>query len=163
MKSSFVIVPALTLALLGGGCLFQPPTVITPTPTSTPDTPTPPPETLPPGVYKSVTGKTDAIRNVQLVPTGDIVTSPLIITGEARLWYFEGTFPVRLVDARGRSIAEGYASADGDWMTEDWVPFTAELSFPNQISGSTGKLLLIKDNPSGLVEHDDRVEIPVRF
>lgn len=157
MKSSSLIVSALALVLLGAGCAPETPTTVTPTPTSTPS------DGLSPGTYKSVKGKTDAIRQVQLVPTGATVTSPLIVAGEARLWYFEGTFPVRLVDARGRTIVDSYASADGDWMTEDWVPFTAEVVFSAQPAGSTGKLILMKDNPSGLPENDDQVEIPVKF
>lgn len=163
MKSSSLIVSALALVLLGAGCLPETPITVTPSPTSTPGTTGTPSDTLPPGTYKSAKGKTDAIRNVQLVPTGATVSSPLIVAGEARLWYFEGSFPIKLVDARGRAIVETYASADGDWMTEDWVPFTAEVVFAAQPAGSTGKLILMKDNPSGLPENDDQVEIPVKF
>lgn len=118
---------------------------------------------LPSGVFKSVKGNLEAIRHIQLVPTGDTVTSPLIVTGEARLWYFEGSFPVRLVNQQGQTLVDSYASADGEWMTEDWVPFTAELVFSPPLSGTTGKLILMKDNPSGLPENDDQVEIPVKF
>jgi hypothetical protein len=162
MKSSSLIVSALALVLLGAGCLPETPTTVTP-PTSAPPTTVTPPEDLPPGTFKTVKGKTDSIRNVQLVPTGDRVLSPLIIAGEARLWYFEASFPVKLMDQNNRTLVETYASADGDWMTEDWVPFTSELIFTPPPAGTRGKLILMKDNPSGLPEHDDRVEIPVMF
>ena len=91
------------------------------------------------------------------------VSSPLKITGEARgNWYFEATFPVKLLDGNGKILAESYATAQGEWMTTDFVPFTLELSFsgPNTDSGS---LILEKSNASGLPEHDDHVTVPVRF
>ena len=94
----------------------------------------------------------------------DTVTSPLIIKGQARgFWYFEGSFPVELRDSLNNLLAQGIATAQGEWMTEEYVPFTVELIFvaPNQ--GASGTLILVKDNPSGLPEHDARVEIPVQF
>ncbi|MCC6563442.1 hypothetical protein IT087_00950 [Candidatus Uhrbacteria bacterium] len=164
MKSLRFLATAFAFVLLGAGCAPAPSSPATSTPTPKSDTSAKPSEpALPAGMYKSVKGKTDAIRNIQLVPTGDTVTSPLIIAGEARLWYFEGTFPVKLVDQKGMALVESYASADGDWMTEEWVPFTAELVFAPPAPGTTGKLILAKDNPSGLPENDDRVEIPVKF
>ncbi|MCK9361529.1 Gmad2 immunoglobulin-like domain-containing protein [Patescibacteria group bacterium] len=164
MKHLRSVIPMLAIALLGAGCAPAPSSPASPTPTPKSDTSAKPSEpALPAGTYKSVKGKTDAIRNIQLVPTGETVTSPLIISGEARLWYFEGTFPVRLVDQKGMALVESYASADGGWMTEEWVPFTAELVFVPPAPGTMGKLILMKDNPSGLPENDDRVEIPVKF
>ncbi len=164
MKYLRSLIPVLALALLGAGCLSKSTTVVpaTTTPTATgAEKPSEP--ALPPGTYKSVKGKTDAIRNVQLVSTGDTISSPLIITGEARLWYFEASFPVKLLDRSGKTLVQTYASADGDWMTEEWVPFTAELVFTPGSAGTRGTLVLSKDNPSGLPENDDRVEIPVKF
>lgn len=151
----------LVLALLGAGCL---PTSSVPAPSEPVVPPAVETPSLPEGTYETKQGLRDRVRDVVLLNLEDgRVQSPLLIVGEARLWYFEATFPVRLLNAAGREIAVGYASADGDWMTEDWVPFTAELSFPAQPSGSVGTLVLEKDNPSGLPEHDDRVEIPVKF
>jgi spore germination protein GerM len=49
-----------------------------------------------------------------------------------------------------------------EWMTEEYVPFEATLSF-NPPQTETGTLILSKDNPSGLPEHDDELRIPVRF
>jgi hypothetical protein len=48
-------------------------------------------------------------------------------------------------------------------MTEDFVPFTATIEFETPDYGDIGALILKKDNPSGLPEHDDAYEIPVRF
>lgn len=112
-------------------------------------------------------------------PTVDsVVTSPLTITGEAPgTWYFEATFPVTLVNWDGRIIAEGYATAQGEWMTEKMVPFTAMLEFTDvlplteEVEDLTqvedfmkrGALILQRDNPSGLPENDDAVEFQIQF
>jgi len=94
---------------------------------------------------------------------GDTVSSPLLIKGEARgTWYFEASFPVKLLDADGNIIAVHYAQAQGEWMTEEFVPFTSELIFDTPQT-ETGTLILQKDNPSGLEENDASIEIPVKF
>jgi hypothetical protein len=93
----------------------------------------------------------------------DVVTSPLIVTGSARgTWYFEASFPVRLLDGNGNEIAITPAQANGDWMTEDFVPYTAVLEFAPPATPN-GTLVLQKDNPSGLPEYDQSLEIPVLF
>lgn len=92
------------------------------------------------------------------------IRSPLMIHGTARgNWYFEGSFPVVLVDWDGRIIAEGVATAQGEWMTTEFVPYTATLTFARPSYGTRGALILRKDNPSGLSEHDDALEVPVVF
>ncbi len=84
------------------------------------------------------------------------VTSPLTISGKARgSWYFEGTFPVVLINDRtGLQIAKGTAKAEGSWMTENFVPFTAELTFTQPATSTPAHLILSKDNPSGLAAND---------
>ncbi|MDP2631264.1 MAG: Gmad2 immunoglobulin-like domain-containing protein [Candidatus Uhrbacteria bacterium] len=95
---------------------------------------------------------------------GATISSPLNIEGTAvGTWYFEATFPVVLVDWDGLIIAEGYATANGDWMTEDFVPFTATLEFETPTLYDNGALILQKDNPSGLPEYDAALEIPIIF
>lgn len=98
----------------------------------------------------------------------ETISSPLVIKGEARgNWFFEASFPVVLVDWDGRIIAESYATAKSDWMTEDFVPFEATIEFeePEFIGdfSKRGALILKKDNPSGLPEYDDALEITVFF
>jgi len=105
--------------------------------------------------------KSDFIR-VSFPRPGETVISPLVIKGEARgYWFFEASFPVVLVDEKGNEIASGPAQADGDWMTEDFVPFTATLTFAGVPERFNGKLFLKKDNPSGLPENDDALVIPL--
>ncbi|MGM0366103.1 MAG: Gmad2 immunoglobulin-like domain-containing protein [Actinomycetota bacterium] len=92
-----------------------------------------------------------------------VITSPLIIEGEARgFWFFEADFPIKLLDDSGEIIAGHYATALGDWMTEDFVPFESELEFEKPQS-KTGYLVLERDNPSGLDEHDEELIIPIHF
>ena len=92
------------------------------------------------------------------------IKSPLSIAGQARgTWYFEASFPIELQDANGVVIGTTSGQAQGEWMTENWVPFTATLTFPAQPAGSTGKLVLKKDNPSGEPQNDASLIVPVQF
>lgn len=107
--------------------------------------------------------KQDLIRTATHQPNANI-SSPVTISGEARgTWYFEASFPIEVQNARGEIIGQGHAEAQSEWMTENFVPFTAIVTFTPQLAGSAGKLILKKDNPSGLPEHDDQLIIPVKF
>jgi len=91
------------------------------------------------------------------------VSSPLVVTGQARgSWYFEASFPVKLYDANGNLVAQAAAQAQGDWMTQDYVPFTVTLTFTHPAT-TMGTLVLEKDNPSGLPQNANQLEIPVKF
>lgn len=93
----------------------------------------------------------------------DIVKSPLVLRGEARgTWYFEASFPVTLMDGKGKVLARTPAQAEGEWMTENFVPFNAGLKFDTPET-DTGFLILEKDNPSGLPENADELKVPVKF
>lgn len=92
------------------------------------------------------------------------ISSPLEIKGEVRgIWFFEASFPIKLVDKDGNEIATAIAQAEGDWMTEEFVPFSAQLNFfvPNGVD--RGFLIFQKDNPSGLEEFNDEFRIPVEL
>ncbi|PIS34476.1 MAG: hypothetical protein COT37_02315 [Parcubacteria group bacterium CG08_land_8_20_14_0_20_43_9] len=90
-----------------------------------------------------------------------IVHSPIVIEGEARgFWFFEASFPVKLLDDKGQEIARHYVQATGDWMTADFVPFRGELEY-NVMATTSAILVLQKDNPSGLPENDKSIEIPI--
>lgn len=83
------------------------------------------------------------------------------VTGEARgNWYFEASFPVSVEDASGTIIFSTPAQAQGEWMTTNFVPFTTQVTIPPTVSGPL-TLVLAKDNPSGLPEHDASVRIPI--
>ena len=106
--------------------------------------------------------KSDLIK-VNTPRPNQAIQSPIVIEGEARgLWFFEASFPVKLLDGNGNLIATTIAQAQGDWMTEDFVPFEAELYFELPVT-EKGTLILEKDNPSGLPENADELRIPVKF
>lgn len=91
------------------------------------------------------------------------VGSPLVVAGSARgTWYFEASFPVRLLDANGKELVIAPAQAQGEWMTENFVSFASTLTFETPTT-KTGTLILKNDNPSGLPENDKEVRIPVQF
>lgn len=94
---------------------------------------------------------------------GDTVTSPLVVRGAAPgPWFFEASFPVRLLEAGGDAVADTFAEAGAEWMTEELVPFRAVLVFPAPPS-ARGTLVFERANPSGLPEHAAAVRIPVVF
>jgi hypothetical protein len=122
--------------------------------------PVTPPSPKPPLSY-DLGGKAQFIKITSPLP-GQKLVSPLTITGEARLWYFEGSFPVVLKDANGKVLASGPAQAKGDWMNENFVPFAITLNF-SQPTTPTGTLTFKKDNPSGLPANDDQAVVTVTF
>lgn len=91
------------------------------------------------------------------------ISSPLTVIGEARgTWYFEASAPVRLEDANGTVLAQHFITAQGEWMTENFVPFEGTLTFSTPQT-ATGVLILQNDNPSGLPENSRELRIPVIF
>lgn len=93
----------------------------------------------------------------------EIISSPLIIKGMARgFWFFEADFPIKLLDENGELLGIAIAQAEGDWMTGEFVPFTAELIF-NQPITKTGVIVFEKNNPSGLPENADELRMPILF
>lgn len=108
--------------------------------------------------------KKDLIR-VSSPKPNDVIKSPLMIKGEARgNWFFEASFPIKLINAEGEEVplSQGYIMTAEEWMTTDFVSFEQTISFPPQKAGK-GKLILMKDNPSGLPQFDDELVIPVLF
>lgn len=93
----------------------------------------------------------------------EIVKSPLTVEGEARgFWFFEASFPIRVLDANGKELGAGHAEALGDWMTTEFVPFRGVVEFKTPTTDG-GTLVLEKDNPSGLPEHAAEVRYPIRL
>lgn len=109
-----------------------------------------------------------SIKGVEIFidqPVADsLVTSPLKITGKAPgNWFFEASAPVVITNWNGLIIGESYITAQGDWMTTDYVPFEGSVEFTNTEYGDYGFLILQKDNPSGESEFDDAIEFKVLF
>ena len=69
-----------------------------------------------------------------------------------------------VVDWDGRIIAESFVTAQDEWMTKDFVRFKGTLNFSKpELVYNNGSLILRKDNPSGLSQFDDALEIPIIF
>jgi hypothetical protein len=91
------------------------------------------------------------------------ITSPVKISGQARgLWFFEGSFPVKLKTVEGKTLSYGVVRSGSDWMTDDFVNFEAIMNF-SVATRTAGFVELIKDNPSGMTEKDDAMYVPVVF
>lgn len=149
MNKTVVIFILVLIAAAGALYIWNsgslPSTTIQPTPTPMP------------------TAAPDNLIRVSAPKPGDTVTSPMHIEGEARgNWYFEASFPAEIIDTNGNSLAIFPVQAGADWMTTEFVPFSADIPFKTP-STETGTLILHKDNPSGLPEHEDRREIPIKF
>jgi hypothetical protein len=112
----------------------------------------------------ALAAKSNLIRIDNLVP-GQAVTRSITVTGEARgPWYFEASFPLEVRTTDGAMLAQAPATAQGEWMTENFVPFTGTVTIPNDKLVTTNIVLVLhKSNASGLPEHDDRIEIPLKL
>lgn len=124
---------------------------------------------VPEDVQVHIDSKADLIAVSSPSPLTE-VDSPLEVSGEARgYWYFEASAPVTIVDWDGLIIGEGYVTAESDWMTTEFVPFSGTISFTNPYTVGDpdymkkGTIIFMKDNPSDLPENDDALEIPIYF
>lgn len=166
---SYIFAGLIVLLVLGavGMLVFElqntPPTIVTPTPTDSMPVetditvlPSVPAETVPTAVVEPMITVSAPSSNATIV-------SPLTVTGSARgTWYFEASFPIELWDASGNMLVQTHGQAQGEWMTENFVPFTSTLTWATT-TATSGTLILRRDNPSGLPEHDRSVSIPVLF
>lgn len=120
-------------------------------------------EIIPPIVTTATASNSNSLITITTPAPESTVRSPLSISGNARgTWYFEGSFPVTLVDEEGKIIAASIATSTGEWMTEEYIPFNATLSWAST-TAKKGMLILKRDNPSGLPENDYAFSIPVIF
>lgn len=95
---------------------------------------------------------------------GGAITNPLVVKGRAPgNWFFEASAPVVLTNWDGLIIAEGYMTAEGEWMTTDYVPFSGTIDFVKPDYGERGTIIFKKDNPSGESQFDDAAEMTIIF
>ena len=119
-------------------------------------------EELPAPEPTYVNASADLIR-VTNPTSGSVVGKPITVMGEARgTWYFEASFPIEVRDTAGNVIGTGIGQPVGgaDWMTEEFVPFSAEITIPASFIGEA-VLTLKNDNPSGLPEKDRAISFPI--
>ncbi|MDD5144700.1 MAG: Gmad2 immunoglobulin-like domain-containing protein [Candidatus Pacebacteria bacterium] len=110
----------------------------------------------------SFANDSDMIR-VKNPEENEVIRSPYVVKGEARgFWFYEGTFPVKVYDMHGRLIGSSNAQAKGDWQTNSFVPFEAEVDFEIP-SSDLGDLILEKGGTSAILGNLKTVVIPVYF
>lgn len=91
---------------------------------------------------------------------GQTVPQKFQATGSARgYWYFEASFPAEVLDKDGRQLVIAPAQAQGEWMTEDYVPYNVLLDVGTYTGAAT--LVLHRDNPSGDPTRDASARIPI--
>lgn len=95
------------------------------------------------------------------IKDGDTVDEGFEIKGRVSgEWFFEGTFPVRVLNTQGEIIESLIATSKGDWMTSNLVDFTFTLDLDLD-KESIVKIVFEKSNASNLVENDDSASITV--
>lgn len=96
---------------------------------------------------------------------GATISSPINLSGSVTGggWFFEGTFPVAIVDADGTVLGKGWVEAPpGEWASTGTVLFGGDITFASPHSAA-GTILFSKDNPSGLPQNGESFSVPVRF
>jgi hypothetical protein len=98
---------------------------------------------------------------VELPFPGAVTGKEFSITGQARgNWFFEASFPIKVLDKDGKILVSTFATAQGEWMTTNFVPFKTTVKVPETYIGPA-TLVLEKDNASGLPEHDASISFPI--
>lgn len=107
------------------------------------------------------TNASDNLIRVDLPFPGAVTGKEFSVVGQARgYWFFEASFPIKLLDKDGNELDVAIAQAQGEWMTENFVSFKADLKAPESYIGPA-TLVLMKDNPSGLPENDASISFPI--
>jgi hypothetical protein len=110
--------------------------------------------------YSSTASDTSIIINN--IINNQEVSNPITIEGSAEgNWFFEATFPVKLIDPDGNIISSTTARADTDWATTTFVNFTATLEYEKSTSTDRALIVLSNDNPSGDPAFSKSIFIPV--
>ncbi|WP_309708925.1 hypothetical protein [Pseudolysinimonas sp.] len=165
-RAPLIVIIVLSVLVVGLGAVLAyrlffspdapPPSVLPSTPPAAAPTATP----TPTGEFTSEGGTPITVDEWSDSPVG----SPLTLSGEVPgNWSSGGSFAVQLTDQDGNVLDDATAQLEGDWMTEELVPFTVTLNFDRPADVTSGFLVLKKENPSGLPENDDSLSIPVTF
>jgi len=94
---------------------------------------------------------------VESVAPGDVITSPVEISGLNNT--FESTVRFRIVGADGRTLADTFTTGSGGMGT--WGPFEAKVTFEAG-SNTDGTVVVFEDSPKD-GSMINVVQIPVRF
>lgn len=115
--------------------------------------------TIPPALISD-----DGHLAISLPIAGSQISSPVAIEGTVINggWFFEGSFPIQILDGNGTVIGKGLAQALSDWTSTGTVPFAASITFTAPSSAS-GTIVFSADNPSGLPANQKSFSEIVRF
>jgi hypothetical protein len=92
---------------------------------------------------------------------GAVTGKEFTVRGKARgNWYFEANFPIEVRDKDNKILFQSGVQAKGEWMTENFVPFSVVVKVPQSYIGKA-TVILKNDNPSGLPEHDRSISFPI--
>jgi hypothetical protein len=150
----FTVIGVLGWIIMEEPATIQTPTVATSTPAPAPSPATATPEPI-------LTEPLSARVSITQPVSGAEVGGSFTVSGKAPgNWYFEASFPIQVRDGEGNVIARTHATAQSDWMTTELVAFTATVHIDGGYKGPAD-LILLRDNPSGLPEHDDSTTIPI--
>ncbi|HRX43629.1 MAG TPA: GerMN domain-containing protein [Candidatus Dojkabacteria bacterium] len=95
------------------------------------------------------------------IKSGDTIDMGSEIKGEVSgNWFFEGSFPVRVLNIQGEVVSTFVATTYDDWMNETTVPFSVIIDFPLEQEGAY-VLQFEKSNPSGLDDNSDTAKIAI--
>jgi len=114
-------------------------------------------------VRQGITYENASVNDIVVTtPTPGAVTGKTFkVAGKARgTWYFEASFPIEVRDSGGAVLTTVVAQAKGEWMTSNFVPFSVDVAVPTSYIGPA-TIVLHKDNPSGLPEHDASATFPI--
>ncbi len=143
MKSKIIILALVILVVVAGWFYYQKITVR---------------QSLSDITYKNASS--DLIQ-VGLPYPGAVTGKEFKIIGKARgSWYFEASFPAEVLDKNNNSLFKGPAQAEGNWMTANFVPFSIDVKVPASYIGPA-KIILKKDNPSGLPQNESSISFPI--
>jgi hypothetical protein len=94
---------------------------------------------------------------------GGVIASPVGIVGQAAgNWFFEGSFPIMILDGDGTVLGTGAAQALGNWMTTSTVAFSANIPF-TMPKYTTGTIVFANDNPSGAPQNAKQFRLQIHF
>jgi hypothetical protein len=84
------------------------------------------------------------------IEPGQEVSGKITATGSVGGYYFEGSFPIIILDENKNKTpyGPGFAKATSDWMASGPVPFTADFDF-SVIPKGKYYIKLMQDDPSG--------------
>lgn len=93
----------------------------------------------------------------------DLINSPLSISGKVDSnWFFEASFPVKILDNNRNIIKETTATTKEDWTKDGQISFNVNVEFDPK-DFISGFMILRNDNPSGLKENIKSLEVPIKF